>query len=82
MSGYGKRADSNNSKNNGRSLSDLELSVLNLLIEGNSIAEIAQLTGYSEYFVASILENTRRKMGAKSLVHAVVDLLKNGTYKL
>lgn len=82
MSGYGKRADSNKSKNSGRSLSDLELSVLNLLVEGNSITEIAQLTGYSEYFVASILDNTREKMEAKNLVHAVIDLLKNGTLKL
>ena len=72
----------NQNQNQVGSLSELEQSILGLLMEGGSISDITRQTGYSEHSVAIVLDVIRRKTGANSLVRALLLLLKSGAVKL
>ncbi len=82
MGGSGEPEDGNNENSRVGSLSELEHSILNMLMQGSSLAEITRQTGYSEHFVAIMLEQVRKKTGASSQQHALALLLKAGVLKL
>lgn len=63
-------------------LSAIELSVLNQLLAGYSIAEISAIAGYSDILVASALRSIQTKIDSKNLVQATIKLVQSGALKI
>lgn len=63
-------------------LSTIELSVLNQLLAGYSIAEISANAGYSDILVASALRSIQTKTESKNLVQATIKLVQSGVLKI
>lgn len=63
-------------------LSAIELSVLNQMLEGYSINEIAANAGYSDILVASALRSIQTKTGSKNVVQATIRLIQSGVLKI
>ncbi len=60
-------------------LAPIEINILNQLLDGYSISEIAANAGYSDLLVASALTSIQSKTGSKNLVQATVKLIQSGT---
>ncbi len=63
-------------------LSAIELSVLNQLLEGYSIAEISANAGFSDILVASTLRCIQTKTQSNNMVQATIRLVQSGTLKI
>lgn len=63
-------------------LATIEINILNQLLDGYSIPEIAANTGYSDLLVASALTSIQSKTGSKNLVQATVKLIQSGILEI
>lgn len=63
-------------------LSAVERKVLNQLLNGHSISEVAATTGYSDILVASALRNIETKANTNNLVRATINLIVAGVLKI
>ena len=60
------------------SISDTELAVMTLLIEGYSAREIAQKSLHSEFVVQAAMASVLKMTRSKNLVNAAIKLIRSG----
>lgn len=63
-------------------LSAIELNVLNQMLNGYTVSEIAANVGYSDLLVASALRSIEKKTDSNNLVRATIKLVQSGLLKI